>query len=206
MPIILETKQIPPDLLQFFEVIPSMPPMSDVMRLSPEPYSEAHFATFPTEIPRRAILAGTSARGCCPKCFAPWERIVEKQGETAREKLKQRGSSEYANGQPESAQGLDYAGGHGNNTRETRTTGWQPSCKCYGKIPDIAKECHGKETGWWYHQNVAPCTVLDIFGGSGTTGAVAVELGRNAILCELNDAYLPLIDKRTAVTPGLALA
>lgn len=48
--------------------------------------------------------------------------------------------------------------------------------------------------------------VLDPFGGSGTTGEVALELGRKAILCELNDDYLPLIDRRTHVTPGLALA
>jgi DNA modification methylase len=48
--------------------------------LGPEPYAEAHFATFPTEIPRRAILAGTSAHGACPTCGAPWERVVEKTG------------------------------------------------------------------------------------------------------------------------------
>ena len=28
--------------------------------LAPSPYPEAHFATFPPEVPRRAILAGTS--------------------------------------------------------------------------------------------------------------------------------------------------
>jgi DNA modification methylase len=33
--------------------------------LGPEPYPDAHFAVYPTEIPRRAILAGTSARGVC---------------------------------------------------------------------------------------------------------------------------------------------
>jgi DNA modification methylase len=31
--------------------------------LGPEPYAEAHFATFPTEIPRRAILAGCPPDG-----------------------------------------------------------------------------------------------------------------------------------------------
>lgn len=49
-------------------------------------------------------------------------------------------------------------------------------------------------------------TVLDPFGGSGTTGQVALELGRNAILCELNPDYVELIRRRCAVTPGLALS
>lgn len=47
--------------------------------------------------------------------------------------------------------------------------------------------------------------ILDPFGGSGTTGAVAIELGRKAILIELNGKYLPLIERRCHVTPGLAL-
>lgn len=38
--------------------------------------------------------------------------------------------------------------------------------------------------------------VLDPFGGSGTSGAVALEEKRNAVLCELNPAYEPLILSR----------
>lgn len=39
-------------------------------------------------------------------------------------------------------------------------------------------------------------TVLDPFGGSGTTGMVALKLKRNAVLCELNPAYIEMIHKR----------
>lgn len=39
-------------------------------------------------------------------------------------------------------------------------------------------------------------TVLDPFGGSGTTAAVAISHGRNAILCELNPDYGELIHER----------
>ncbi len=48
-------------------------------------------------------------------------------------------------------------------------------------------------------------TVLDCFGGSGTSAQVALELGRKAISIELNPDYVKLIEQRTFVTPGLAL-
>jgi DNA modification methylase len=56
------------------------------------------------------------------------------------------------------------------------TTGWAPSCTC--------------------NADVVPCTVLDPFGGSGTTAMVATGHGRAAILCELNPEYVPLIRER----------
>ena len=39
-------------------------------------------------------------------------------------------------------------------------------------------------------------TVLDPFGGSGTTAGVALAHGRSAILCELNPEYAELVPKR----------
>lgn len=39
-------------------------------------------------------------------------------------------------------------------------------------------------------------TVLDPFGGSGTTAEVALLHNRNAILCELNPEYVKIINKR----------
>jgi site-specific DNA-methyltransferase (adenine-specific) len=39
-------------------------------------------------------------------------------------------------------------------------------------------------------------TVLDPFGGSGTTAQVAIEEGREAILCELNADYIKLAHER----------
>jgi len=39
-------------------------------------------------------------------------------------------------------------------------------------------------------------TVLDPFGGAGTTGLVADRLGRNAILCELNPDYAAMAERR----------
>lgn len=48
-------------------------------------------------------------------------------------------------------------------------------------------------------------TVIDPFSGSGTTGMVSIELGRSAILIELNPEYLKLAQSRCNVTPGLQL-
>ena len=83
-----------------------------VWEIATQPYPDAHFATFPEEIAKRCIMAGTSERGL----------------------------------------------------------------------------------------------VLDPFAGSGTVGAVALELGRRAILIELNPKYCELIERRTQVTYGLQLA
>ena len=55
---------------------------------------------------------------------------------------------------------------------------WQPSCQC--------------------NAYVAPCTVLDMFGGTGTTAQAALEHGRNAILIELNANYIRLAEQRIA--------
>ena len=61
---------------------------------------------------------------------------------------------------------------------------------------------------------IAPCilagsqpgeVVIDPFGGSGTTGATALTLGRKTILCELNPEYAKLIEQRTTTTFGLGL-
>lgn len=41
-------------------------------------------------------------------------------------------------------------------------------------------------------------TVLDPFGGSGTTAGVALALGRKAILCELNPEYAEFVPQRVA--------
>jgi len=45
-----------------------------VWNVNPKPYPGAHFAVFPPELIKPCILAGTSAKGCCPDCGNPWER------------------------------------------------------------------------------------------------------------------------------------
>ncbi len=45
-----------------------------------------------------------------------------------------------------------------------------------------------------------PCTVLDPFGGSGTTGMVSSKLNRDAIIIELNPKYADICRKRAGQT------
>lgn len=45
-------------------------------------------------------------------------------------------------------------------------------------------------------------TVLDPFGGSGTTAGVALKHGRKAVLCELNPEYAALVPNRVASIVG----
>ena len=46
-------------------------------------------------------------------------------------------------------------------------------------------------------------TVLDPFGGAGTTGLVADRLGRNAILIELNPEYAAMAERRIRADAGM---
>jgi DNA modification methylase len=141
----------------------------NVWHLGPEPYKESHFACFPTEIPRRAILAGTSEKGACPDCGAPWKRI------TTREKLTRERPNDFTKRDGEEGTGNSCA-----NTVAgvaTTTLGWEPTCKCG-------------------NPNTVPCVVLDPFLGSGTTIAVARTLGRHGVGCELNPAYAELARER----------
>lgn len=43
--------------------------------LATQPYPGAHFATFPEALVAPCIKAGTSERGVCPECGAPWQRV-----------------------------------------------------------------------------------------------------------------------------------
>lgn len=144
------------------------------------PYSEAHFATFPPDLIKPCILAGCPAQ-CCPKCGAPWERVVEKVKGTPESF----NGSDFRNGKKALSAAALNAVGQQERTAEVRTIGFEAGCTC-GCTETI------------------PGTVLDPFGGSGTTGMVAMELGRNALLIELNQKYVELARKRVQVTPGFA--
>jgi hypothetical protein len=148
-----------------------------VWTVTTKAYKGAHFATFPPKLIEPMILAGTSAKGCCARCGAPWVRVVEKT------RTFESGSGRAGN-LPSGKNGSDLQGGgetvdiRRGPCIATETMGWKPGCGC------------GEKEG------IVPPVVLDPFGGSGTVGEVANGLGRAAVLIEIGEHYLPLLRER----------
>lgn len=137
--------------------------------VNPQPFKEAHFATFPPKLVEPMILAGTSERGCCAECGAPWKRDLDVKYENP--------GNRTTNGPRSAERAHETAGYDVRLERRATTTGWQPSCKC-GITETV------------------PATILDPFGGAGTTALVADRLQRNAIIIEIKQGYIDLAEQR----------
>lgn len=153
-----------------------------VWTIPTKPYKEAHFAVFPPDLVKPCILAGTSAKGCCVTCGAPWERMIVREKHPIRDMEAQRRRAAETTGRIDGK-----VPGPGGMMDYVRSVGWRPTCVC------------GTD-------ETRPCVVLDLFGGSGTVGAVAKSLNRNSILIDLNAKYLRLAMKRAkASSAGFGL-
>jgi DNA modification methylase len=157
-----------------------------VWRIASEPFKGKHYATFPKKLVEPCILAGTSARGCCPNCGTPWVRVTGGKVET--------GEAGSGNKERKLNDGTERSriNNHLGSSIPwkpsiTDTVGWKQNCTCEPKAP-------------------VPCLVLDPFLGSGTTAAVALDLGRQAIGIDLWEGNEVLIRERTNITMGLRLA
>lgn len=153
-----------------------------VWRMATVPYAGAHFATFPPELVTRCIRAGTPDGGVCAECGTP---AVRQLGEP--EPTGGRGSGNVARTVAEEQDGFTNMHlGRGIPWTQTirPTTGWQLPC---GHVAARV-----------------PATVLDPFGGSGTTAATAVGLGRRSIYIDANVEYLE--QARDRVGPLLCAA
>ena len=149
--------------------------LRNVWHIATHPYPDAHFATFPPALVEPCIKAGTSEKGVCGACGAPWVRDVEMTEEYA--KLLASGKAWRDNtGKPDSFTNRQPSDHPATVPTKHRTTGWSPSCKCAA--------------------DTVSAVVLDVFGGSGTVGLVADRLGRDAILIELNPEYADMARAR----------
>jgi DNA modification methylase len=138
-----------------------------VWKIATKSYRGAHFATMPPQLAETCLRAGTSEAGCCSLCGTPHERVVDRKRVATRP-----GTDTKVTGDKMTDGNRDPE----RHVTTTTTTGWRPTCSC--------------------NASVSPCTVLDPFGGSGTTLAVAAELGLNGIGFELNPEYIDLANER----------
>jgi DNA modification methylase len=154
----------------------------DWWAINAEPLAEAHFAAYPTALAARCIRLATSERGCCPRCGAPWARIV------ARRFVPQADVRDPGRLAKAGIKGLAAECGWEavpRGTVDSATLGWRPTCRC----PDAA--------------GLAPCRVLDPFGGSGRTGIAADRLGRDCTLVELQPEYVAMAARRVSADAPL---
>ena len=107
------------------------------------------------------------------RCGKPWERVVSRNDvdQKANETVKHGGVPGLKPGtshdRVRSLSGSTYQYVRGG------TLGWRPTCACDAGEP-------------------VPCLCLDPFGGAGTVGLVAMQLGRRAVLVEKNAEYCEL--------------
>ncbi len=147
-----------------------------VWTISPKPFAEAHFATFPQDLVIPCIKAGTSEKGVCASCGAMWRRLVEK------EPIPEDVRADFAAARERSAE--DHGRTDGFTTRRPNfqrgrgETTWEPTCTCGA--------------------DVAPAVVMDCFSGAGTVGAVCAGLQRRYVGVEINPAYIEIAERRIA--------
>lgn len=199
-----------PHLVQKF--LEDMRNRNDVWRVSTDSFSGAHFATFPPKLIMPCILAGTSRRGACPDCGAPWHRVVDVRS------LKRKRPNDYVKRKGQAGTGNKCANSVAGVS--TNTLGWMPGCRCYGvdligdrptepnRLPGESEQEHELRleatylpdlenwNGMWQALKpvydalkAVPCTVFDPFAGSGTTLQVARTLGRRSVGMELSEKY-----------------
>ena len=119
-----------------------------------------HYAAFPSELPRRCILASTAEAGCCSKCGKPWAPRVE-----SRPMRIERSGRADAIGE----HGRTCSSGTVVDPGTSRVLDYRPTCSC--------------------NAEARPAVVLDPFAGSGTTILEALRLGRRALGIELSEDY-----------------
>ena len=162
------------------------------------PYKGAHFATFPPALVAPCILAGTSQRGVCPECGAPWERLVKKSvsfESNAGKAAARSGRWELRETEhPRTDVGRTVHDVRYGPTVTTRTTGWCPTCACGPERPipqgDLDDDPSLLDDFEIEPFPPVPAIVLDNFCGSGTTGEVCRETGRRFVGLDLSTRYL----------------
>lgn len=144
-----------------------------VWTVTTKPFKGAHFATFPKDLIEPCVLAGCPDK-VCVDCNEPYVRQVESKRLRRNELPKD--DPRY---RPNTYEGSykDINGKADAGYTETKDLGLEKQCQC---------KSNETKSG----------TVLDPFGGSGTTAQVANGHNRDAILIELNEEYIEIAKQR----------
>ena len=145
-----------------------------VLTPKPESYSGDHYAVYPSSLITPLIRASCPTR-CCPVCGAAWAPVVERECTTIP--VEERHGRIGHTGQPPQQSGWFW------KEPQQNVHGYRPTCTCAN--PDTDPWTELRE-----YPVPIPGTILDPFVGSGTTLAVAREMGLNAIGLDLSPAYL----------------
>ena len=165
-----------------------------VWHIATAPYSGAHFATYPPALVEPCIKAGTSERGVCPECGAPWERVTESTGVSRERNIKIKTDKANAGiNEVHSLNGKDY------QHQRRATNRWRPTCECRGVYSHIDPGTGDHLGDEVYTHAPIPATVFDPFCGSGTTLQVARALGRSGVGLDLSLEYLHLARTRLSL-------
>lgn len=174
----------------------SLPPDCICSLYRNETEKASHFATYPEALVEPCVLAGSSDRAC-PECGAAWVRQVK------REVFDRSNARTYPTGISSHTNPTGKV--PGSNTRgcpdpHPITTGFRPGCDCGTEHPIPQEELDADQAllDDYEVEPLAPVgsLVLDPFCGSGTTGAVAVRLGRRFLGIELNPEYVKMSERR----------
>lgn len=141
-----------------------------------EQFKGKHYAVFPPELPSLAIKCGTSEKGVCPHCGAPWARIVKTKQMTVEPGPRTEAYQESSNG---GSLSRTCVSGTMTEPPSAETLGWRQTCKC----PE--------------HEPI-PAVILDPFSGAGTSVLAARRLHRRAIGIELYEKNVSMSRKRIA--------
>jgi hypothetical protein len=137
------------------------------------------------------IHVGTSERGCCPKCGAPWARILATKPSTMNVRVRDEKKGRAGLKCPDAHATDDEVSAYGaERDGESRTLGWRPTCICQSDEVDVTRAVRPEGIIEVYVPHAAPCIVLDPFCGAGTAGVAALRLGRAFIGVDASREYL----------------
>jgi len=148
----------------------------DVWRINTANYKKAHFATFPEKLVVPMVKAGTP-KYICTECGKPRKMIIET---TTMGKSWHDHGADLAKGQSQAHGEMStfYANGGYKRFQAGYTI-----CECNAPF--------------------LPGIVLDPFFGSGTTGKVALRLGRDYVGIERKEEYIKLAKERIGQSNSL---